>query len=291
MKRLALEAAKGQSIVGSWGHKFAGPDGRLVGYGMMNAPGLPLTISLVMARDAGVKDPALDKAIELSARLMRFYIGKGAIPYGDHAPWTQTHEDNGKCGVAAVMFNILGEAKGAEFFSRMSTASHGSERDCGHTGNFTNLLWSIPGVAQSGPHATGAWMKEFGAWYYDLARACVAALWRGKPQRIYNVNDNSQLKMGDYFDLAASHGGVLGEAFRKARNVRFCVLSFTSDWLYPTTESRDIVRALNAAGARASFVEIESDKGHDAFLLHEPIMEAALGGFLSSAAKARGLEP
>jgi len=47
---------------------------------------------------------------------------------------------------------------------------------------------------------------------------------------------------------------------------------------------------LNAAGARASFVEIESDKGHDAFLLHEPIMEAALGGFLSSAAKARGLE-
>lgn len=95
----------------------------------------------------------------------------------------------------------------------------------------------------------------------------------------------------DYFDLAASHGGVLGEAFRKARNVRFCVLSFTSDWLYPTTESRDIVRALNAAGARASFVEIESDKGHDAFLLHEPIMEAALGGFLSSAAKARGLEP
>lgn len=95
----------------------------------------------------------------------------------------------------------------------------------------------------------------------------------------------------DYFDLAASHGGILGEAFRKARNVRFCVLSFTSDWLYPTTESRDIVRALNAAGARASFVEIESDKGHDAFLLHEPIMEAALGGFLSSAAKARGLEP
>ena len=95
----------------------------------------------------------------------------------------------------------------------------------------------------------------------------------------------------DYFDLAASHGGILGEAFRKARHVRFCVLSFTSDWLYPTTESRDIVRALNAAGARASFVEIESDKGHDAFLLHEPIMEAALGGFLSSAAKARGLEP
>jgi homoserine O-acetyltransferase len=95
----------------------------------------------------------------------------------------------------------------------------------------------------------------------------------------------------DYFDLAAAHGGVLAEAFRKARQVRFCVLSFTSDWLYPTTESRDIVRALNAAGARASFVEIDSDKGHDAFFLHEPVMEAALSGFIASAATARGLEP
>jgi len=170
LKRLALEAAKGQSIVGSWGHKFAGPDGRLVGYGMMNAPGVPLTSSLVMARAAGVKDPAVDQAIERSAKLLRFYIGKGAVPYGDHQPWTQTHEDNGKCGMAAVLFNLLDEPKGAEFFSRMSVASHGPERDGGHTGNFCNILWSLPGVAQSGPHATGAWMKEFGAWSFDLAR-------------------------------------------------------------------------------------------------------------------------
>ena len=112
----------------------------------------------------------LARAIELSARLLRFYIGKGAIPYGDHHPWIETHEDNGKCGMAAVLFNLLGEAKGVEFFSRMSVASHGPERDTGHTGNFFNLLWSIPGVAQSGPNATGAWMQEFGAWYFDLAR-------------------------------------------------------------------------------------------------------------------------
>ena len=60
LRRLALEAAKGQSAVGSWGHGFAIPDGRLGGYGMMNSPGVPLTISLVMAREAGVKDPAVD---------------------------------------------------------------------------------------------------------------------------------------------------------------------------------------------------------------------------------------
>ena len=170
LRRLALDAAKGQSAVGSWGHGFAIPDGRLGGYGMMNSPGLPLTISLMMARQAGVKDPEVARAIELSARLLRFYIGKGAIPYGDHHPWIENHDDNGKCGIAAVLFNQLGEAKGAEFFSRMSIASHGPERDTGHTGNFFNILWSLPGVAQSGPNATGAWMNEFGGWYFDLAR-------------------------------------------------------------------------------------------------------------------------
>ncbi|WP_374574150.1 homoserine O-acetyltransferase [Phenylobacterium sp.] len=93
----------------------------------------------------------------------------------------------------------------------------------------------------------------------------------------------------DYFDLAASYGGVLAGAFRNARHVRFCVLSFSSDWLYPTAESRDIVRALNAAGCRTSFVEIETDKGHDAFFLDEPLLDSALRGFINSAAQARGL--
>ncbi len=170
LRRLALEAAEGQSAVGSWGHGFALSSGRLGGYGMMNSPGIPLTISLVLAREAGVKAPEVDQAIERSAKLLRFYIGKGAIPYGDHHPWIENHDDNGKCGMAAVLFNLLGEAQGTEFFSRMSVASHGSERDTGHTGNFFNILWSMPGVAQSGPHATGAWMQEYGSWYFDLAR-------------------------------------------------------------------------------------------------------------------------
>jgi HEAT repeat protein len=52
----------------------------------------------------------------------------------------------------------------------MSVASHGAERDTGHTGNYFNILWAMPGVAQSGPNATGAWMTEFGSWYFDLAR-------------------------------------------------------------------------------------------------------------------------
>ncbi len=93
----------------------------------------------------------------------------------------------------------------------------------------------------------------------------------------------------DYFDLAAAHGGVLTEAFLKARTVKFCILSFSSDWLYPTAESRDVVRALNAAGCRASFAEIVTDKGHDAFLLDEPQLDQTLRGFLHAQAAARGL--
>lgn len=170
LQRIAMEAATGQSAVGSWGHGFALSSGRLGGYGMMNSPGVPLTISLALSREAGVKAPEVDRAIDLSSRLLRFYIGKGAIPYGDHHPWIENHDDNGKCGMGAVLFNLLGEQSGAEFFSRMSVASHGPERDTGHTGNFFNILWAMPGVALSGPNATGAWMQEYGNWYFDLAR-------------------------------------------------------------------------------------------------------------------------
>jgi homoserine O-acetyltransferase/O-succinyltransferase len=92
----------------------------------------------------------------------------------------------------------------------------------------------------------------------------------------------------DYFDLAADYGGVLARAF-KDTPTRFCVVSFTSDWLFPTSESRAIVHALNAAGARVSFAEITTDKGHDAFLLDEPELFAIVRGFLDAAGKARGL--
>jgi homoserine O-acetyltransferase len=92
----------------------------------------------------------------------------------------------------------------------------------------------------------------------------------------------------DYFDIAADHEGILAGAFRGTQT-RFCVVSFTSDWLYPTSESRSIVHALNASSARVSFAEIETDKGHDAFLLDEPELFAIVRGFLDGAAKARGL--
>ncbi|HET7714735.1 MAG TPA: homoserine O-acetyltransferase [Bauldia sp.] len=92
----------------------------------------------------------------------------------------------------------------------------------------------------------------------------------------------------DYFDLAADFDGRLANAFKGTRT-RFCVVSFTSDWLFPTVENKAVVRALNAAAASVSFVEIATDRGHDAFLLDEPELYATIRGFLSSAAHARGI--
>ncbi len=92
----------------------------------------------------------------------------------------------------------------------------------------------------------------------------------------------------DYFDLAADYADSVASAF-KGSETRFCVVSFTSDWLFPTSDSRAIVHALNAAAARVSFAEIVTDKGHDAFLLDEPELFAIVRGFLDGAARVRGL--
>ncbi|MAU98151.1 MAG: homoserine O-acetyltransferase [Fulvimarina sp.] len=93
----------------------------------------------------------------------------------------------------------------------------------------------------------------------------------------------------DYFDIAADFDGSLAKAFQGSQT-RFCLVSFSSDWLFPTEENRAVVHALNAAAASVSFVEIDTDRGHDAFLLEEPNFFAAIEGFVSSAARARGLD-
>ena len=160
-------------------------------------------------------------------------------------------------------------------------------------------------VARMGAHITyvseDALQRKFGrelqrdglSWGFDADFHVESYLRHQGSSFVYRFDANAYLyitRAMDYFDLPARYGGVLAEAFLKARDVRFCVLSFTSDWLYPTRESRTIVKALNAAGTRVSFLEVVTDKGHDAFLLDEPLMREALHGFLRAAAIERGLE-
>ena len=85
----------------------------------------------------------------------------------------------------------------------------------------------------------------------------------------------------DYFDLTKQYGGNLSKAFKKTKT-KFFIISFTSDWLYPTSENKDIVIALNAIGAEVGFVEIKTDKGHDSFLLDVPDFLSTIKNYLNT---------
>ena len=260
LRRMALSAAKGQSMVGSWGHKFADVNGRLPGYGMMHSPGVVLTLGLALAREAGVDDPEVATAIERSKTMIGFYTGKGAIPYGDHAPNLFAHEDNGKNGMAAVLFDQVENREGAEFFARMSTASHYGERDQGHTGNFFNLTWAMPAVSRGGPNATGAWMREFGAWYFDLARQWDWSFpHQGPPQ---NKNDA-------YADWDATGTYLIAYAMpRKAIRL--------------TGSRASIVAPFDPKSAQQRVVEGRGVNGHEPFTAYDNLPPEKLVSHLSS---------
>ena len=180
LKRITMEIVNGQSAVGTWGHYPALPNGNISGYGCMNQPGLSLSISLVLAREAGVKDPALDRAIAKTVVFLRWYANKGAIPYGDHQPWN-SHDDGGKTGSAAVLFDLLGDHEAAEFFAKMSAAGY-IERETAHVGNVFCFMWALPAVIRCGPVMSGAYLTEQ-SWYYDLARSWDGSLlYQGPPQ-------------------------------------------------------------------------------------------------------------
>ena len=85
----------------------------------------------------------------------------------------------------------------------------------------------------------------------------------------------------DYFDLIKQYKGNLSDAFKSSKT-NFFIISFTSDWLYPTLENKEVVIALNAAGANVGFIEITSDKGHDSFLLDVPDFLSSVRNFLEA---------
>jgi homoserine O-acetyltransferase/O-succinyltransferase len=108
---------------------------------------------------------------------------------------------------------------------------------------------------------------------------------------VQRFDPNSYLyitKAADYFDITAAYGGSVSQAFAKAR-ASFCVLSFSSDWLYTTQEARMIVRALTAQGLDVSFSEINSPHGHDGFLLEDADYMRVIAGYLTGKASALGV--
>jgi len=170
IREFTTKIAKGQSAVGTWGHGLSLPsyEGRLGGYGAINQAGLGCWLSLVLAQKCGIDDPEVKRAVARSSVFFAFYVNRGSIPYGDHPPWWDTHDNNGKNSMVAVAFDILGNTVATRFFARMAAASY-DEREFGHTGNYFSYLWGPLGVARAGPEAVAAYLREQ-RWFYDLAR-------------------------------------------------------------------------------------------------------------------------
>jgi len=176
IKTLADTVARGQSDWGTWGHVMAYTReyhmqpwdvGLLGGYGALNNASQTLHYGLVLSQLAGVENDNIREAIEKSSEFFRFYVGKGSIPYGDHAPWHR-HSNNGKNALAALMFNAEGDDEATKYYARMTTASY-SEREHGHTGPFFSLAWGPLGAHMIGRDAVVEFLKPQ-RWYYDLAR-------------------------------------------------------------------------------------------------------------------------
>ena len=86
----------------------------------------------------------------------------------------------------------------------------------------------------------------------------------------------------DYFDHSETYRKTLEFVNNTNNHIKYLVISFTSDWLFPTRENKEIAKTLNNLSRNVSFLEIETDKGHDSFLLDEPDLDYAMKGFLES---------
>jgi homoserine O-acetyltransferase/O-succinyltransferase len=141
----------------------------------------------------------------------------------------------------------------------------------------------------------GAFQKKFGrdmqskvlSWGFDADFQVESYLRHQGTSFVDRFDANSYLyitRAMDYFDLSSSNKGDLSIAFKNTK-CKFLIISFTSDWLFPSSESNSIVKALNKTAADISYIEIESDKGHDSFLLKVNDFYNILSGFISGAAR------
>lgn len=173
LEAYALAFAKGQSWFGTTGHLFASPkpdgspNGPMGGYGPINASGVAGFLGLVLAREAGIRDPAIAAAIQRGDTFFGYYAFKGGIPYGEQRPGMG--EMNGKCGMAALAFELQPDgAEKAKFFARMTSIA-APRRDLGHAGPFLNHVFPPLGAAVASEKLASHYFKQ-ARWKYELAR-------------------------------------------------------------------------------------------------------------------------
>ena len=240
IEKNALQLARGQGMYGTFGHGFAAltKDGEFNGsvppYGPVNMAGLPANLAIVLAKKCGVKHPEVDQAIIRAAGFHGYFTDKGAIPYGEHAPWPY-HENNGKNSIAAVMFAAIGnKPKETEFFARMATAGFAS-REYGHTGQGFSYLWSALGAAVGGPETAAAFIRK-ASWHLDLVRRSDGSFTYdgGEQYGAGQTHDNTYFGNSSYNGLSPAATYVLTYALPLRKLVITGRDLDTSGWLNKT---------------------------------------------------------
>jgi hypothetical protein len=172
VKGYALYLAKGVSGVGTWSHGVAavhenGMYGPPCAYGAMNQATALCAMSLVLAQKCGIKDPYVDRAVNLSLDYFNYYVDKGCLPYGDHAPVIR-HDANGRMSITALFADLAGNKKLADYYTRMTVASH-TQREGGHATDIFSWQWGALGAARGGPEAAAAFSAST-RYFSELSR-------------------------------------------------------------------------------------------------------------------------
>jgi len=174
IEKYARVLAAGQDQAGLWGHRMHHPDnGRAFGYGVMNQPSLSIFVSLILAQKCGVDDPVVRTAIKRTHDHYDKWVGRGALPYGNHGPNQGQFTNNGTSGSLAVAFALLGNKRGARFYAAMSAAAT-EEILLGHGGPSWNILWSGLGANVLGPEMATAYNRKI-HWLRTVTRTWTGA--------------------------------------------------------------------------------------------------------------------
>ena len=211
IEALAINIAKGASHYGTIAHSLrqgaydASNSYRPVntGYGVVNSIGMPCLLGVQLAKRCGVNDPVVDDMIDRAKMFYASYAKRGSIPYGEHEAYDPRHENNGKCGLAAIVLdNDPAYGNQAGFFVMMALASGDSDRDVGHTGAYFNYLWAPMGVQRGGPSAVQEYFKKI-SWMLDLHRR-----WDGGFD-YDSYSENNAPNGSEYYDFRMSTAMLL----------------------------------------------------------------------------------
>jgi len=197
LKLLAEGTSMAQSGVGSYGHRFSGrkPDGSyhgpLAGYGAINNAGISMLTGILLAERAGIKHPEITNAIRRGKRFFDFYVEHGCVSYGDHWAGYDSFDNNGTSGISAIMYGLLGDDRGQQYWGAMSVASAPTGREEGHQGCYWAILWNDLGAAWVGDEALKASFMET-RYQRTLERS-----WKGEVIDQSNIGPTKYKSRGD----------------------------------------------------------------------------------------------